>query len=644
MPPIRLRATSGALSGIVNTNIQNSAPPSGDGTPILPQRTPRFSQLPPSRVGVPGGQVIRLTTGATYADLTAALTSAATLAVSGTAFVLLPNGADIQAPTGTTPYAGLRPGVVPNFPIVLAQAEWFDGATVYSTGSTLTRAQAVLQPVLRSIPITSSPGYEAEPAIRWTSTLDLVTIGIRLHDAADGLGFTRSVIELGERNNVSLTGDGVGHFAAWWCSGGLQQNGSQLPYTAAGAWRFGMGWVFIANGSGFSLRNYYHFGHGGLGEQGANRGVWAGWQSTGPWFIKGCNFQNPGGIPFMHGGATTFVGRECVDVTIEQCRFERTHTWNAEHPTLSAVDTNGIRCPYAGKNIGEWKAVQQCVIQDCLFLNDFTRGQSEAMVYKSATQETTTHADGTRDFTFRRNIVTAWNKGIFGLSISEGDTPGGTLGALRWAIYDNIFAMEQNRTALGDSGDGRNRLFIVQREVKFGVPSSPRPRQPRDISITNNLFWCFYTNTSDAVGPIFDGFRTSNPMQGLGWGRNIVGGAPRATGGTNPVEYAYTFTGDTGTEFGMRGFTNDAYFPPPRTIQQTAHIGVDTAFVTPLGSTPAPVAYANAAAAGLTVTAIDQYSYAGGAALLTADAGNRIGPDLATLMTMRTNVLAGTVI
>jgi len=284
MPSIRLRATSGALSGTVDTNIQN---PAVSTSVALPQRTPRFALTPPSRVGVPTGQVIRLTTSSTFADLSTALTTAAGLAATGTAFVLLPNGSNIQAPTGTPSYNGLRPGTVPAFPVVLAQTEWFDGGTVYSTGATLTRTQALLQPVLRACPINTNPNYEAEPPIRWTSTLDFVMVGIRMHDSSDGLGYTRACLAIGDTSSGLLVGDNIGHVASWWCSGGLEQNGSGNPFTTAGAWRYGMGRPFEVNGSGFALRNYYHFGHGAPGSQGSDRGVFSGWNSSGPKILPG---------------------------------------------------------------------------------------------------------------------------------------------------------------------------------------------------------------------------------------------------------------------------------------------------------------------------------------------------------------------
>ncbi len=641
MPPIRLRATAGALVGTVNTNIQ----PSSSGV-ALPNRTPRFALLPPSRIGVPGTQVLRLPSNPTFAQLTAAMDTAAGLAVNGTAWVLVPDGADITPLLGTSSYTGPRPTTVPNFPVVVAWASWFDGAVTYSTGSTLTRTQALAQPVIRPCRFTSSPSSEADPWVRWTSNLDLVLIGIRMHDYADGTGYTRALVGIGDVSSASTVGNNIGHVALWWCSTGLEQDAQGRPFTAAGAWRYGIGRAVECNGSGFAWRNSYHFGHGAPGNLGSDRGVVSGWNSSGPWYVKGCNFQNPGGIAFMHGGAFQYAGVNCEDVTIEQCRFERTHTWNAEHPTLSLVDANGVRCPYAFKNIGETKTATRWLIQDCLFLNDFSRGQTAAVVWKASWQDSTGRVTGSRDFTFRRNIVTAWNKEMLAFSLSEGDAigagnaPEGIDSFQYIDISENVFATVLGEPSLGSASTSRGRAMFMAGRVDFsGSPgvSARRTRLPAFIGVERNLFWCFSSQGPDCMGFYFQDFESGYPLDGLRFGRNILGGASRPNG-TSPFEFAYSFNPGSG----MALLSETARFPNS-VLGRQAHINVDAGFVNPVGGTPAPVPYANAAAAGLIVTAIDQYSYAAGAPLLTAADGERIGPDLATLMTMRTNVLAGAV-
>lgn len=623
-----------------------------DSYATLPTRYPRFYNTPPSKASIPVGRVTRLTTSSTFADLQAAITAQSANLNTGTSFVLIPNGADITPPIGSSSINGPVFATAPAYPLVIAQTEWFDGGTVYSTGASLTKTQADAQPIIRPCRINSAAFYECDPWVRWTSRADLVMVGIRCHDDALGEGYTRSCVSIGDTSSAATVGDNVGHFAAWWCSSGLQHNGASKPFTAAGLWRYGIGRPYELNGSGVALRNCYHYGHGAPGSYGSDRGWMSGWTSAGPWYIKGNVVPNPGGIPFFHGGAYQYAGVNCEDVTIEQNYIYRTDPWNAENASARWLDGNGVACPYASKNIGEIKSGYRWLVQNNLFLNDFSVGQGSGLVFKASFQDSSGRSVGSNDFTFRFNVVTTWNKGAIGFSLCEGrginiiSPPDGTDAFQRISMHDNVFAVVAGKPSVsGSPTSARPRLVYVTRQAGYDGTDIRATRAPEQIDISNNLFWGYSSEGPDIPGLLVDGVNPALTLSQLRWKHNIMGAA-NVTGGASPILYGYTHansnaTGDTA--YGMAQFVGGNF--PSVDIGINAHVNFEPLYG--LGSTTGvvgQVSYATAAAAGLVVTALDQYAYAGGAALLTAGAGGvRIGPDLSACMASRSAILAGTI-
>jgi hypothetical protein len=343
-----------------------------DSFAILPRREPRWSATPPSRDGVPLGRVFRLASGFTDAQFRTAMDDASVAASAGSAFVLIPDGTDFEPPHTTTSYQPPRP-VSPAFPVVLCSAAWFDGTVTYSTGATLTAVQSAAQPVLRSRRINNAAASDADPLITWVGTQDLVIVGLRFLDNTSGAHYCRSTLTIGDSTNAALSGDNIGHVALWWTSAGLTTDANGKAFRPDGTWRAGMGRCVNVNGSGFAWRNSRGLGHGAPAELGSDRGAFGGWTSTGPWMVRGNDFQNPGGIAFMHGGANSRPGMQLEDVTIDQNRFYRTNERNRFHPSARDLDINAVACPYTAKNIGEIKTGDYWLIERNLMLNDYAR-------------------------------------------------------------------------------------------------------------------------------------------------------------------------------------------------------------------------------------------------------------------------------
>jgi hypothetical protein len=247
---------------------------------------------------------------------------------------------------------------------------------------------------------------------------------------------------------------------------------------------------------------------------------------------------------------------------------------------------------------------------------------------------------GSSNITFRHNIVTSWNKGLFGIAASQSfpTTPGFGMVApmINVSIHDNIFC-----SVLGQlQTDGQEpRLSMLG--ISTGGSGTVRIRVPGQMDMSRNLFWVFSANTTDTTGPSFNSM-TLRPLPDFVYSRNIIGGVSR-TNGTPALFYGYAYDGAPGMFSGrMDTLLNATYFPRV-TIGSNAHVNMNG-----VGNTtaiPAPQAsYATPAAAGLIVTSPEQFSLDVGSPMLTFDAGQPLGPDFALLAAMRTNRLAGVVV
>jgi hypothetical protein len=615
-------------------------PPPGqfDGPAELPRARSRWADALPSRFGVWPGNIWRLSSSATYAELKTAFYAACNAPDIDTRWVLLPTGTDLTPPPGESPLNPPRP-VNPLFPVIVAHEEWFDGSVTYTYKRRVTPSQSAAQPILRGIKINAFAS-DAYPILLHTGTQDLIWVGLNLQDRAEGDVVQRALLSQGDNNQPTLDfiGPNVGGLAIWHCTFGL---GTWFKSTD-GTWKTGMRRAFEWNGSHCVLRDSRCTGIAGN----PDGGVVSGWCGIGPFVIENNHLKDPGGIGILYGGSTRGAFYNIVppvitaapwrpgDFWIRYNDFDRTTGLSPFAVTRLRDSANNVS-PYSFKNEIEPKNGERWLIEYNRFANDndVAGGQNSVILLKSTNQDETPGGDGARDIVVRYNVVSSF-KAPLGTSpirddsVNAGATTEGMVGV---SVHDNLFVQ--------DYSDTRYTAFPKYVMMQLGgweIDAASASRDVANHAFRNNTLIRLGGVADDpAIVMIVGDTVTTKQFPGFAWDKSVISGG---------VTYDYFCTGPAGSGFGLdvvhaRGASAPVWFPD---LELGVNARVDCVN---LGDPPSPaqLTYPSLASVNLTMGATaDQWTLGAGSPLRTAGPGGTLmGADIDTIMIARAAVLAG---
>lgn len=408
---------------------------------------------------------------------------------------------------------------------------------------------------------------------------------------------------------------------------------------------------FYDGGRSFAFVDSANIEHGSNG--GSDQGLYSSTVGMGPVLIRNISTDFGGGICFLNGGSdAAYLPGGALwpnndDHEISHSLIRRDEKY---HPTAGQVDSAGNRCQWIQKNQYETKIGGYWRCHRNVFLNHWTQGQESAVILKAVNQGGNGRFDCTYDTAFTENTIICRPQpevgvafAVNGLEFYGGTTSGGTINLLRGMrrlqVRGNVFVgARAGAPGLGDSNGSCMRIGM-------GAPLLGQ-EAGGDWSLVENLLDTHPATVIPANPLLKTAFPTNSILGSFVYSRNIHQGFDDDSWGSGAVG-----TDDTGgMTFGLNGaFDNRMMIDGSGSLTV-----VDNAFRRTTGVQPplwwnargaAQRYYASSAAMGLSRTGVNTldvaYTYEVGAPLLTAAAGgNRIGPDLALLNSIRAAVVS----
>jgi hypothetical protein len=618
-----------------------SAPPfvgTFDGSAELPRARTRWADTLPTRVGA---YTETVTSADSWASITTKFLACCNAAGVPAAYLIFDDSLNITPPPGSAPLTPPR-GHGRTHPVSLCQRAWWDNPSTYSNRVRVTAGQSATQPIIRGIRL-GALSTEAGEWLLHTGTQDVLLIGIRTHDRAEGDCLQRSLVKQGEFNHPDLTlvGPNVGGLALLWCTYGLD-----TPYKADGTWRPGMtAAVVTANGSECTIRDGRNTYIGGNTDQ----GVFVGWCGTGPFVLENNDWTDPGGIPWFYGGAVRGAyydldgegGNPPVinatpwrpsDFWVRYNKITRSTGFSPFATTPTRDSANAV-CPHRFKNLGETKHGDRWLIERNHITNDNDNasGQNAMVVIKSTNQANdgaglfgTPGGDGARDVVIRNNVfITAWKT-----TISLNPLRDDTIGAGCWSdpmnrleVHDNLCIQDRAITGYTGAPD-----YIVFQILGWQLATGSQVADVEDNHYRRNTILRHGTGAQALVQIVADDVTTRQTHR-WSWESNAIGG-------TGDFDYQVSATSQPPGGFGLDVIADRGTSSPIWFTEQVIGVNARINCVN-LGDPPSPaqLTYASLTAAGLSRVSADEWAQDVGSPLRTAGpSASRVGCDVTELM------------